>query len=144
VRPQIAKSWNYSRPKLLQLVNKIGRLLIGNGLSCLSLDEKVLLERACTRVGLEDFGDDSFRQPLRLILHSFEAEAELNFIGRLCVHHDLVRLLVNRLHLIEDRRRFPEIAAEVIRRPIFITGLPRSGTTSWPKIRHTAPRKFGR
>ena len=129
MRPQIAKSGNYSRPKLLQLVNKIGRLLIGNGLSCLSLDEKVLLERACARVGLEDFGDDSFRQPLRLILHSFEAEAELNFIGRLCVHHDLVRLLVNRLHLIEDRRRFPEIAAEVIRRPIFITGLPRSGTT---------------
>ena len=40
-----------------------------------------------------------------------------------------MRLLSNRLRLIADRRRHPAIAAEVIRRPLFITGLPRSGTT---------------
>ena len=40
-----------------------------------------------------------------------------------------MRLLSNRLRLVADRRRYPAIAGEVIRRPLFITGLPRSGTT---------------
>ena len=38
-------------------------------------------------------------------------------------------MLNNRLRLVADRRRQPAIADEVIRRPLFITGLPRSGTT---------------
>jgi hypothetical protein len=102
---------------------------MGKGLSWLSLDEKILLGEACKRVGLDDFGDDSFREPLRLLLNSYETEADLNFIGRICVHNDILRLLGNRLRLVEDRQRFPDIAAEIIRRPLFITGLPRSGTT---------------
>ena len=102
---------------------------MGNGVSWLSLDEKILLGKACKRVGLDDFGDDSFLEPLRLLLNSYETEAELNFIGRICVQNDILRLLGNRLRLVEDRKRFPEIAAEIIRRPLFITGLPRSGTT---------------
>ena len=103
--------------------------LLGKGVSWLSLEEKMLLGQARKRVGLDDFGDDSFREPLRLLLNCYETEADLNFIGRICVHHDILRLLGNRLRLVEDRRRFPDIAAEIIRRPLFITGLPRSGTT---------------
>jgi len=129
VRTQAAKSGNCTRSKLLRLVNAMGRSLMGNGVSWLSLDEKILLGKACKRVGLDDFGDDSFLEPLRLLLNSYETEAELNFIGRICVQNDILRLLGNRLRLVEDRKRFPEIAAEIIRRPLFITGLPRSGTT---------------
>lgn len=129
MRVQAAKSGNCSRSKLLRLVNAMGRSLIEKGVSWLSLDEKILLGKACKRVGLDDFGDDSFREPLRLLLNSYETEANLNFIGRICVHNDILRLLGNRLHLVEDRQRFPDIAAEIIRRPLFITGLPRSGTT---------------
>ena len=129
MRTQAVKSGNCTRSKLLRLVNAIGRSLMGNGLSWLSLDEKLLLTKACKRVGLDDFGDDSFREPLRILLNSYETEAELNFIGRICVQNDILRLLGNRLHLVKDRQRFPDIAAEIIRRPLFITGLPRSGTT---------------
>ena len=120
------------RPKrsmLLRLINTIGRPLAKNGLSFLRLDEKTLLDKACAQTGLEDFGDDSFREALRVLLRAFEAEAELSFVGRICVREDSVRLLKNRLRLVADRRRHPGIAAEVIRRPLFITGLPRSGTT---------------
>ena len=129
MRNQAVKSGNCTRSKLLRLVNAMGRSLMGNGVSWLSLDEKILLGKACKRVGLDDFGDDSFLEPLRLLLNSYETEAELNFIGRICVQNDILRLLGNRLRLVEDRKRFPEIAAEIIRRPLFITGLPRSGTT---------------
>ncbi len=121
-----------NRPKrsmLLRLMNTIGRPWAKNGLSFLRLDETTLLNKACAQTGLDDFGDESFREALRVLLRSYETDAQLSFVGRICVHGDLVRLLSNRLRLIADRRRHPAIAAEVIRRPLFITGLPRSGTT---------------
>jgi Sulfotransferase family len=121
-----------NRPKcsmLLRLINTVGHRFVKNGFSWMQLDEKTLLDKACAQTGLDDFGDDSFREALRVLLRSYETEAQLSFVGRICVHGDLVRLLNNRLRLIADRRRHPAIAAEVIRRPLFITGLPRSGTT---------------
>jgi hypothetical protein len=117
------------RSMLLRLINKVGRPLTKNGFSFLRLDEKTLLDKACAQTGLDDFGDDSFREALQVLLRAFETEAGLSFVGRICVHGDSVRLLSNRLRLVADRRRHPAIAAEVIRRPLFITGLPRSGTT---------------
>jgi hypothetical protein len=118
-----------NRSLLLRLINTIGRPLVKNGFPFLRLDEMTLLNKACAQTGLDDFGDESFREALRVLLRSYETEAQLSFVGRICVHGDLVRLLNNRLRLIADRRRHPGIAAEVIRRPLFITGLPRSGTT---------------
>jgi hypothetical protein len=124
-----AQANHSNRSKLVRLVNALGRSLLGNGSAWLSFEEKALLDKACKRTGLNDFGDDSFRQPLRILLQSLETEADLSFIGRICVQSEILRMLVNRLRLVEDRQRLPEIAAEAIRRPLFITGLPRSGTT---------------
>jgi len=45
------------------------------------------------------------------------------------MRHQLTRLLVRRLTIALDRERFPAIANETIERPIFVVGLPRSGTT---------------
>ena len=121
-----------NRPKrsmLVRLINTLGYRFVKNGFSFIQLDEKTLLDKACAQTGLEDFGDDWFREALRVLLRSYETDAQLSFVGRICVHEDLVRLLRNRLRLIADRQRHPAIAAEVIRRPLFITGLPRSGTT---------------
>jgi len=87
------------------------------------------VDKARERTGLQDFGDEAFREPLRHLLAALNTDARLNFVGRLCVQSDLLRLLENRLRLVADRRRYPAIADEVIRRPLFITGLPRSGTT---------------
>ena len=118
-----------NRSLFLRMINAAGRRFLHNGFSWLHLDEKTLLDKACSRTGLDDFGDTSFIEALRVLLKAYEDEAEFNFIGRLCVHSDTVRMLENRLRLVADRRRHPAIADEVIRRPLFITGLPRSGTT---------------
>jgi hypothetical protein len=114
---------------LLSLINAAGRPLLKNGFAWMRLDEKTLFDKACAATDLEDFGDDSFREALRILLRAYETEAGLSFVGRIGVHGDTVRLLSNRLRLLADRRRYPAIAAEVIHRPLFITGLPRSGTT---------------
>jgi hypothetical protein len=90
---------------------------------------KDLLDIARRQTGLNDFGDPSFLEPLRRLIESLEAEARLTPVGRLATQHDLIRLLVNRLLVEEDRKRNPTIADEKIRSPIIITGLPRTGTT---------------
>src|SRR6185436_19453041 len=84
---------------------------------------------ATRRTGLADFGDDAFREPLGILLDGLEREAALTLLGRVIARTDLVRLLENRLYMVDARKRHPEIAEGRIARPLFIVGLPRTGTT---------------
>src|SRR5262249_5207542 len=70
-----------------------------------------------------------FREPLRRLLASLTGEAQLNLLGVMAARGNLTRLLSNRLLLERDRAVHPEVALEPIREPIFITGVPRSGST---------------
>jgi hypothetical protein len=122
-----------SSPSPLQAItralNSGGRMLEGAaGVSLVKLDEETLLDDARRRTRRE-FEDESFREPFRRVLAAYERDAGLSLTGRIAARQDTVRLLANRLRLEGDRRRHPEIAAERIRRPIFVTGLPRTGTT---------------
>ena len=115
--------------KLLRVFNSLGRVLPQNGFPFLTMEANALLEKACERTGLNDFGDDSLRNRLEILLRSFKTDADLNLIGRVCAHSDILRLLCNRLRVVEDRKHYSGIADEIIRRPLFITGLPRTGST---------------
>ena len=114
---------------LLEIVRRGARVLEGPGRRFVRLDESSLLAAAGRRTRLDDFGDSTFYEPFRRLLRSLEAEARLNLFGRIAAHEDITRMLANRLKLQRDRREHPEIAAEEIRQPLFITGLPRSGST---------------
>jgi hypothetical protein len=114
---------------VIRAANTTGRCLHRVGLDPVSLEERSLLETAYRETGLEDFGGDEFREPLRLVLQSLETEARLTLLGRLAARRDLLGLLTNRLRLAEDRKRHPGIAEQCITRPFFIIGLPRTGTT---------------
>jgi hypothetical protein len=97
--------------------------------SLVPLDEHALLDSARRRTGLTDFGDGRFREGLGRLLRSYDTEACLSSIGRIAARQDTLQLLETRLRLERDRRRFPGIVRQEIRKPIFIAGLPRSGTT---------------
>jgi hypothetical protein len=89
-----------------------------------------LIARARRQSGLTDFGDTGFIEPLRCFLDACQApEADLSLVGRMATKWDVVRFLSNLLRFQAEETRRPQIAAERIERPIFITGLPRSGTT---------------
>ena len=92
-------------------------------------DEAALLRRANRQVLDQVRGDASLEAALQCLLDAFEHEASLTAIGHLITWNDVKRLLVNRAHMAADRERWPSIAAQPVTRPIFITGLPRSGTT---------------
>lgn len=121
------RHWKVDRSPLVNAINTGGRLLGRRAMA--GFQSKDLVETACRQAGLKDFGDLSFLEPLRHLVESLRAEARMTLVGRLAARHDLTRLLVNRLQMEEDRKRNPEIAEEEIRRPIIITGLPRTGTT---------------
>lgn len=93
-----------------------------------SVDE--VLDAACRDTGLEDFGGDSFREGLAVLVGSLDIEADLNPMGEFIVRDLIMRALKNRLHIEDWYRRHPEIADEVIERPLIGLGLPRTGSTA--------------
>lgn len=93
------------------------------------LEMESLMEAARRRTGSSDFGDPTFREPLRRLLDSCKNEARLNSIGRLVCTEDILQLLCNRLEIQRDLENWPDIATQPITAPVFATGLPRNGTT---------------
>jgi hypothetical protein len=93
------------------------------------LDSASLMAAARKRTGLDNFGDERFREPLDVLLHALQTEAPLSAFGRLVSRHFIVQLLQSRLRLEELYRLHREIEEEKIERPIIVAGLPRTGTT---------------
>jgi len=89
-----------------------------------------LMERACERTGLEDFGGDGFREGLEVLCRALEQEAELHDTGREVAAQHLLRLLANRLRIEAWLAAHPEIEEQAVPEPIFVLGLPRTGTTA--------------
>ena len=93
------------------------------------LDADELIATATRNTGLSDFGPGDWREPFRILVRAIEAEADLHLFGRIWTRQELLLFLENRLRIEQTYRLHPEIDDEVIREPIFVTGLPRSGTS---------------
>lgn len=88
-----------------------------------------LVARACDRAGLNDFGGDSWREGLRLLVETCEAAPGVNPGGREFVYGQFVDALWNRLRLVDYVKRHPEVNDQRIERPLVVLGLPRTGTS---------------
>jgi hypothetical protein len=90
---------------------------------------EALIARAQRRTGLTDFGDIPFERPLQILLDACREEADLSLFGGAAIRWDTVRFLSNLLRLRQEEQRAPAILDQPVERPLFIAGLPRSGTT---------------
>ena len=88
-----------------------------------------LIATAQRRTGLTEFGETPFTGALENLLRACFEQADLSFFGRLATRWDIVRFLSNLLRMHEEEGKVPEIRDSPVERPIFISGLPRSGTT---------------
>jgi len=88
-----------------------------------------LVTRACERAGLDDFGEDTWRDGLRLLVDTCESAPGVNPGGRDFVYGQFVDALWNRLRVIDYVKRHPEVSHERIERPLVVLGLPRTGTS---------------
>jgi hypothetical protein len=106
-----------------------GQALGDDGRSVVSLEADHLIEAAQAATGLDDVGDDWFRDPLERLCTALDDEAQLHLPGRLRARAELQLIMENRLRLVDLWRDEPAIADQVVAEPIIVTGLGRSGTT---------------
>jgi hypothetical protein len=126
----------------LRTLNGLLRTLERAGLIKQPLETERLIQTARRRVGLTEFGDETFREPLGRLLESCENEARLNNIGKLALIEDTLQLLTNRLEIERDLRQWPGIRKQQLLAPLFITGLPRTGTTLLHSLLAQDDRRF--
>ncbi len=89
--------------------------------------------------GLNDYGSDSFRPGLEHLTEALRSEAQLNELGSDIMRMRLVGHLASRLQVHDTVKRFPQIEDRAIRAPLFIIGLPRTGTTALSNLLDADP-----
>ncbi len=112
-------------PAPVRWANRLGRPLA----RFVNLDESYLVDRALRPY--PDFPAErlEFRDGLRALTTSFEREARLNFLGRIVAQQLALRLIRTQIRILKELDRHPEVRDQEIRRPVFVVGLPRTGTT---------------
>src|SRR5258706_2052123 len=82
------------------------------------------------RTGFEDLGAPPIEPALSILLNSLELQADLHPLGRFLMRVHLLELLETRLRLVQTwSERSQALLGSPIQRPIFITGMPRSGSS---------------
>jgi hypothetical protein len=98
--------------------------------------------KAC---GLDDFGsdDDDYREALGVLLDSYQRDADLTELGSKMQRFFVRNALVARLVSEAAFKQYPQHVDVPIERPIFVTGLPRTGTTAIHRLLTADPRHQG-
>ena len=120
---------NFHRVLLARLLRSLDRAADTLGFFNQPLQPEVLIRLAQQSTGLSDLGNWSVLEPLAVLVKAYREEAELTALGRMAAVWDIVRFLSNLLKLRAEEKNEPSILDEEITQPIFILGLPRSGTT---------------
>jgi hypothetical protein len=97
-----------------------------------SADELEDGARAAT--GLRNFGSPYYREGLERTVDALNNEAELSEIGRVIQHATISNALIQRLKVEDTYAQHPEIDHEVVGGPVFVIGLPRTGTTALSQL----------
>jgi Sulfotransferase family len=128
---EVASSWRDSelRSRPLRALNWAGCRLARVGLDLPSLSSSSIMKAASKSAGSDDFGSDSFREPLEIFLRSCRDEADLTTFGRILISTMLASALSNRIQLKRWSLEHPEVQRERIESPWIIVGLPRTGTS---------------
>ena len=114
-----------AQPPALRWFNRLGypfRRLV-------SLSPKRLTQAARERAGVDDSIEVEFGDAFEALLESVRFESDLHLAGRIAAYQDSLRLLITQLRMSETFKREPEIAQTVLPPPIFVTGMPRTGTS---------------
>ena len=73
-----------------------------------------------------DLGEDDYQEPLHILIQSLNEEANLTYFGKLACEYQIKKHLSVRGQIFQKSRSLPNSS---ISRPVFVIGLPRSGTT---------------
>lgn len=102
-----------------------------------------LHESATKLTGLTDFGDTAYREGLGVLLDSYANDEQLTALGNKVKRSELRGALVARLLSEAAFKQYPDCANVPIERPIFVTGLTRTGTTAMHRLLCADPSAQG-
>ncbi len=91
---------------------------------------QTLMDLACRETGLTDYGPDTFREGLEIVVKSIGKEARLNTVGEHVLRDRILGHLKQRLQIEDWYKRHPRIDEEQIIRPLIGLSLPRTGSTA--------------
>ena len=88
-----------------------------------------LVAEVVEATGLDDFGEDTWREGLERLTSALRDEARLHELGVFVAADDIRMHLTNRLQVTDWHRRHPEMAEVDVTPPIVVVGQGRTGTT---------------
>ncbi len=101
-----------------------------------------LIREAQQQTGFDEFGEPSIREGLEVLLETYDRNI-LDPDGRKRCRERVVMQLATRLKCENAFRTITEIDEQEIVAPIFVTGLPRSGTSALLNLLVAAPENRG-
>jgi hypothetical protein len=107
-----------------------------------SFDADELVTEAVAQTGFSDFGSLPYREGLEVLLETYDRHVA-DPAGRKRCRDRVVNLLATRLRCEDAFKQHPEIEQQEIVAPIFVTGLPRSGTSALINLLAAAPENRG-
>ncbi|KAA1188202.1 sulfotransferase [Pseudohalioglobus sediminis] len=101
-----------------------------------------LIAEAVAQTGFEDFGEPPYRGGLEVLLETYDRHV-LDPEGRRRCRERVVFQLATRLKCENAFQTIPQWQEQEITAPVFVTGLPRSGTSALLNLLVSAPENRG-
>ncbi len=98
---------------------------------------------AVDNCGWNDFGEDEYLPALNILLESLDQSALLPKVANAVMAQSITGVLSGRLYSEHYKQQNPGFSQQKIARPLFIIGLPRSGTTALQKLLAADPCNQG-
>lgn len=105
--------------------------------------ENELHSAASRATGLHDFGSQDYREGLRVLLQSYDTDPQLTELGWKFAYGSVLGTLIARLHTQSGWTKHSPQSTAPIRKPLVITGIPRTGTTALHKLLSMDPQFQG-
>ena len=127
------------RTSMLNFLNGAGRILKAVGVDPFKFDADSIIKKTRKKADFIDELPGQVDIGLRKMVHSINKEARLNFFGRLAVKNLMERTLYGRFKVEQVLAQNPEIEQAEIKQPVFIIGMPRTGTSILHAMMHQDP-----
>jgi Sulfotransferase family len=101
--------------------------------SQIALSAQQILTKAREIAGV-DLVDDAIETALEKLLLSLNTETRLTADGALALEKRLLHKMANRLRMERDFQNHPDIGEQQVTRPLFITGMGRTGSTKLQRL----------
>ena len=113
----------------VNIINSLGPVLKMLGLVPEQLEVEKLIQKALDGKLTSSSEQLAIREALEYLVGSIKSEAALSPVGLMAAHRQIVEGLEAFARVKQARKTHSQIKEQLIERPVFITGLPRTGST---------------